>query len=240
MGDEPEVIMQNMEETRSALAEKIETLEQQVVSTVQDATVAVADTVDNVKAAFQETVDQVKDSVQETVSSVRESVTDTVDTVKQTFDLQIQIQQRPWVVFGVAVAVGFAGGKLFGPTERLAKRVWRSTRRPATNGSEYASGFAPMDETPVSETPAEEVASRMSEASEPVPEPAHTGPTMLNQLVEGFEPELNKLKGLAIGTLMGSIRQLVIPQIPDQVRPQVGDLIDSVTRKLGGEPIQTA
>jgi ElaB/YqjD/DUF883 family membrane-anchored ribosome-binding protein len=52
MDDSPEVIRQQMQETRASLAEKIETLEQQVVGTVQDARQSVTDTVQSVKDAF--------------------------------------------------------------------------------------------------------------------------------------------------------------------------------------------
>ena len=52
MDDSPEVIRQQMEETRASLSEKLETLEQQVVGTVQDARQAVAGTVQGVKDAF--------------------------------------------------------------------------------------------------------------------------------------------------------------------------------------------
>jgi hypothetical protein len=46
-----EVILQQMQDTRSSLADKLENLEQQVVDTVHTATNAVADTVSSVKDA---------------------------------------------------------------------------------------------------------------------------------------------------------------------------------------------
>ena len=52
MEDAPEVIRQQMEDTRASLSEKLESLEQQVVGTVHDARDAVADTVQSVKDAF--------------------------------------------------------------------------------------------------------------------------------------------------------------------------------------------
>lgn len=101
MADEPEVIRQQMEETRHNLAEKLEALESQVVGTVQDATSAVNETVETIKEAAQTTVGTVKDTVQETVA-----------TVKETFDLELQFQRHPWVMLGGSVAVGFAVGSL--------------------------------------------------------------------------------------------------------------------------------
>jgi ElaB/YqjD/DUF883 family membrane-anchored ribosome-binding protein len=100
--NEPEVIRQQMQETRTALTEKLEALEQQVTGTVQDAREAVTDTVETVRDAVTETVDVVKDSVRETV-----------DTVKETLDLSLQVERHPWAMVGGSVAVGFASGCLF-------------------------------------------------------------------------------------------------------------------------------
>src|SRR5262249_38838293 len=94
MDDSPEVIRQQMEETRAALSEKLETLEQQVVGTVKDARAAVTDTVETVKGA----------------------VHDTVETVKETFDVSRQVERHPWAMLGGSIALGFLGGRLY---ERL-------------------------------------------------------------------------------------------------------------------------
>src|SRR4051794_29513643 len=103
MDNEPEVIRQQMDETRTALTDKLELLEQQVVGTVQDATSAVAETVGTVKQA-----------VQDTVQSVKETVHETVESVKETFDLKNQVERRPWMMVAGATALGFLGGYLLG------------------------------------------------------------------------------------------------------------------------------
>ena len=51
MDDEPEVIRQQMEVTRSDLTQKLEALETKVVNTVENTTCAVTDTVTSVKEA---------------------------------------------------------------------------------------------------------------------------------------------------------------------------------------------
>src|SRR5262245_55877302 len=100
MADEqPKVIRHQMEETRASLTEKLETLEHQVVGTVQGATSAVTETVENVKEAVAETVETVKGTVRETV-----------ETVKETFDLSRQVDRHPWLMVGGSVALGFLCG----------------------------------------------------------------------------------------------------------------------------------
>src|SRR5262249_37924871 len=60
----------------------------------------------------------------------------------------------------------------------------------------------------------------------------------LGSLAETFQPEITKLKGLAVGTLLGALRDTVARAVPDQLSSQVTEVIDNVTRKLGGQPIR--
>jgi len=101
MENETELIRQQMLETRTALSEKLEALESQVLSTVEDTTRTVKDTVQTVQEA-----------VQDTVGTVSETVQDTVDSVKKTFDVNEQMQAHPWLMLGGAVALGYVGGRL--------------------------------------------------------------------------------------------------------------------------------
>jgi ElaB/YqjD/DUF883 family membrane-anchored ribosome-binding protein len=101
MENETDVIRQQMLETRTALSEKLEALQEQVLTTVEDTTKTVTDTVQTVQ-----------DAVTDTVSTVSETVQDTVDTVKETFDVTEQVQKHPWLMVGGAVALGYLGGRL--------------------------------------------------------------------------------------------------------------------------------
>jgi ElaB/YqjD/DUF883 family membrane-anchored ribosome-binding protein/molybdopterin converting factor small subunit len=86
--ERPEEIREQMAETRSALTDKIEALEEKVMGTVETA---------------QATVEQ-------TVETVKETVQDTVAAVKRTFDLKYQVDQRPWTMVGASVLAGYALG----------------------------------------------------------------------------------------------------------------------------------
>jgi ElaB/YqjD/DUF883 family membrane-anchored ribosome-binding protein len=92
MDQEPDVIRQQIDETRSSLTAKLETLEGQVRETVHDA-----------KATVEGTIQNVKDSVQ-----------NTVQTVKRTFDLRYQTEQHPWPMVSGSVVAGFLLGSLVG------------------------------------------------------------------------------------------------------------------------------
>src|ERR1700690_3562076 len=101
---EPEAIRQQMDETRTALNDKIATLEQQVVDTVQGAS-----------AGVMETVEVLKDAVQDTVQTVRDSVDDTVESVRDTFSIEKQMARRPWTVLAIEAGLGFAAGYIATP-----------------------------------------------------------------------------------------------------------------------------
>lgn len=104
MDNPPEVIRQQMEETRASLQDKLEVLEQQVINTVQDA----SQTVENVK----DTMEAVKDTVQGTAETVKETVQDTVQSVKDTLSIDRQVREHPWAMLAGAAVVGFLGGRL--------------------------------------------------------------------------------------------------------------------------------
>src|SRR5262249_33716854 len=119
----------------ASLAEKLETLEQQVVGTVQNATSAVSDSVECVKDAVQETVDRAKTSVY-----------DTVEAVKDTFDVTRQVREHPWLMMGGSVALGFASGYLLNRAGSTVNRTHPgrvpslSTLVPHTGGPERDGG----------------------------------------------------------------------------------------------------
>jgi ElaB/YqjD/DUF883 family membrane-anchored ribosome-binding protein len=204
--DDANAIREQMTETRSALTEKLETLENQVLGTVQEAKTAVTDTVDAVKDAVQETVGTFKDTVHETVHSVQ-----------QTFDVERQVRRHPWSMFGGAMALGFLGGRLLAPALRSPQPIvlqQRPTRLYEPRGAEPAD--YPRDLRAAAEPPQ---------------------PSMLEKLTEQFRPELDKVKGLAIGATLALVRDLVAPSLPPALNPQFNEIMDDFAAKLGGEPI---
>jgi len=219
--EDPEVIRQRMEQTRASLAEKIEVLEQKVTETVQEATQAVSETVQEAKEAVHETVETVKDSVTHTVESVKGTVEETVERVRHTLDLAAHVRERPWTMVGGSLAAGFLGGLLMGPSQR---RPYVAPYEPV--GAEFAPEFVAEPE------PAAPCG--LSAAAEPVREQ----PGWWQWLNSTFGPEIDKLKGMAIGTMAGVVRDLVGQAVPEHLKPMVTDMFNSVTTKLGGETIQ--
>ncbi len=220
---DPEVIRHQMEETRESLAEKLEVLEKKVTDTVQEATSAVSETVQEAKEAVSETVEVVKDTVESTVETVKETVSSTLDTIRDTLDLRGQVEQHPWPMVGGAMALGFVGGWLMGPARKAS---WQP--EPAWQPEE-AAAEAPASPNWGSNMRWEPASQRQPEARQP---------SWWDHLLSAFGSEIDKLKGLALGTLGGVVRDLVAEAVPENLKPTVVEIVNDLTTKLGGKPIE--
>lgn len=242
---EQEEIRQQIDESRTALVEKLELLEEKVAETVQNATSTVAEatatvlnTVNNATASMTDVVENVNTAVQGTVDTVRNTVTDTVESVKHTFDLSEQVERHPWTMLAGAVALGYMGGSYLG----------QGSSGPESH-SQSPSGWQPNP--PVEHSASSHVLSS-SPATAPTtqtwanqPEQAPVSSHSVTQAVDSpnslqrlFGNELSKLKGLAIGVSLGLVRDMISESVPPSFRPQIAEVIDGFTEKLGGEHIR--
>jgi len=180
-----ELIRENMERTRESLTAKLETLENKVVGSVQQATFAVTDT----------------------VSSVKETMHEGVEHVKDAFDVTAHVDRHPWLMFGGAVLAGMAVSNVLLP--------------PPSRGVEYR---------PDPRGSPEPFRSVNAEAAQRPAENQHSW-------LGGLEPEFDKLKGLALGVTMGLVRDALKEAVPPPIAGYVSDIIDDVTKKVGGRPV---
>jgi ElaB/YqjD/DUF883 family membrane-anchored ribosome-binding protein len=216
MGEEPEVIKHEIDQTASSLKEKVEQLEEQVLGTVKGTTEAVTGTVETVK-----------ETVAETIETVKETVQDTVQSVKRTFDLKYQTRQHPWLMVGGSMMAGFTAGKLIGPRG--------GPYAGSTNGHYGTASFS----APVSGAyPDSQVADAAYAPGRP-PEPAPEGypPGLLSRLLERFEPEITKVKQTAIGMVFRWLSDMAKQALPDPLAAKTDEIFNSITTKLGGEPM---
>ena len=168
--------------TRSAMAAKLEALENKVIGTVQ--------------------------SAQETVEVSIQSAKDTVASVKRTFDIKHQVEQHPWTMVGGCLLAGLALGALI-PARRHPS--FRNQYGPAANGY-----FAPAATMP----------------------PMQAGPNQPS-ILDPFQQEIDKVKGMAIGFVMGLVRDSIKESVP-QMAAQIDDLMNGITTKIGGEPTRSS
>jgi len=225
MEDQQANTVKDMEETRSALTEKLEMLETKVADkaapvaqAVERATQATADIVADVKDTIHEVAERVKDVTEtvqrvtekmtEKVQDVTESVQETVRSVSSSFNFKAQVERHPWMVVGVAATAGCLVGNLLGRTSTPSSSTPLPAATPSPSHAKHrreGNGWA-----------------RRQESSRP----------------EGlFTEELRKVKGLAIGAVLGMLRDLARSGIPGTLGAKIAEEIDSLTTRLGAEPM---
>jgi hypothetical protein len=174
----------------------------------------VTDTVQSASTAVSDTVEAVK----ETVENVTGAVQGTVHSVSEAFNVQHQTDRHPWIVFGGAVALGCLAARLYwGPGQKSEEQPRRTKPRlpqpspRSSNGNGHQAVESP--------------------SGEPAKAPASAaGPGW-------FVEQLGRLKGLAIGSLLGVVSDLAARSLPGEVGQRVAEEVDSFTRHLGGDPV---
>jgi ElaB/YqjD/DUF883 family membrane-anchored ribosome-binding protein len=120
---------QGIEDTRSAMTEKLEILE----------------------ARVRETVEGAQSSVEDIVETVKGTVGDTVETVKRTFDLQYQVDQHPWLMVGGATLAGYLLGNWGGGSTSPAFSSNDSASSAAGTTADMSASHAKHDYLPPSD-----------------------------------------------------------------------------------------
>jgi len=175
----------------------------------------VVGTVEEATTAVSETVDVIKDSVQGTVTAVNETVRESVETVKDWFDVSAHVQEHPWLMVGGSVAVGYCMGTILSKAPQ--GQVQSASPSYPVGMQNYSNGGA-REERP------------------------STGGTQtpIKSALSSWAPEIDKLKSLALGVLFGTARELITSSVPEHVGEHLKEIFDSVTKKVGGEPISSS
>jgi len=211
-----DVIRLQMEDTRTALTEKLETLEDKLMNTVQETKAAVDETVASVKETVVGTVQETRSAVKETVASVKDTMHESVEGVKEMMDVSAHVERHPWLSVGGAVLCGYLLGSLLpGGQEPRRERRLASPDVPRT---QYGNGDA------------RHTYQKLQPSAE----------TSTPSWLSSFDPELQKLKGMAVGAALGMVRDMITEAVPPQMADQVRNLVDDVTRKVGGEPVASS
>jgi ElaB/YqjD/DUF883 family membrane-anchored ribosome-binding protein len=235
----------------SSTTEKLEALEGQVRETLQETRSSVEEIVTNVKETVQETVGTVKETVEQaksTVDTLVENVSETIDStttaVRQSFDLQYQVNHRPWLMFGGAVLTGYLVGgwtQSDMPHRRYYRNLGTSYNEDDNLYAAAMSGGATLEDL---EGQSEETkkgyaypshqpqAARGQSQSAAFYEqslPVHQG------LREQFQDEWNIVKGVALDVIMGTLRTMVRQQMPS-LSPHIDNVFDRISVKLASEP----
>jgi len=203
-----------MAQTRSSLANKIETLENKVVHGVENAGAAVEKTVDKVldtvehaTANVGETITKVTstvggavESVKSTVNTAQESVKSSLHTVRERISIACQVRHHPWLMMGGAVAVGYMLDHLLEPSRycnghaslRHISPRRLSSESTAATGEDVSHGQS---------------TSYRTDYSQQAPSHGESKSSSIGSFVSHLlAPHAKELRGLAIGSLMSMFR----------------------------------
>jgi len=220
------VIRDQMEETRSSLADKLEALESKVTETVQ----AASDTVSSAVEGAKEVTEKVTETVSGTVETVKEAVSGTVESVKNALNFGGIVEAHPWASFGAAVAAGFCAAQLLGSSSSSSAQA--SNAVPTSNYNPPPPQPAPSyTPPPASATPASHQGQHKEEGW------LETGEKWLEQLGmdQAWKTAGTTLRGLAIGTMMSLVRDLVSDTVPKDWQGELTKMVDDITTQLGGK-----
>jgi ElaB/YqjD/DUF883 family membrane-anchored ribosome-binding protein len=203
---------QEIDCTRSAMADKLEALENRVMGTVQNA--------------------------QETVEDSIQMARDTVATVKRNFDIKYQVERHPWAMVGGCFLAGLALGGLFlrgrrssrqAPNRRAGDETPLTLPSPLRGEGRVRGAGSPRFF-------AEQRSNDSVDTAAPPPR-LHSMAANRPGFFGRFQEEIDKVKGMAIGYVMGLARDSIKDAVP-QLASQIDDVMNSVTTKLGSKPVQ--
>jgi ElaB/YqjD/DUF883 family membrane-anchored ribosome-binding protein len=169
------------------------------------------------------TVQSATEVVSETVQSAKEAVSDTVETVKET-------------VSHVTEAVGETVhnvGELFDLRVQADRHPWMVV------GGAVALGFTVAQVLPSARSEGEAsyaswnenaASGRQSAMSMAAERPAG------EQRTGWLWDEFGKLKGLALGAVLGVVRDLVKRNVPGEIGERIAEEVDNFTTKMGAQP----
>jgi len=233
-----------MEETRSALADKLGALTEKISGTVETVQETVENAVSNVGQTVEtveHAVEAVASTVENTVETVGETAQAAVENVKETFNIPKQFEQHPWLFFGGSVLLGFVGGKIVlnmmpdedhdhGSSSYAANHMasyMKQAAEPASQPVDYSAQTSRGWDSSISSNGREATTTQNQE-----------GNSWFGGLVQKFLPDLNKVKELALGTFFATARDLVAQNLPQSLKSDVQNLFNDIAEHAGGKPIQ--
>jgi len=161
-----------------------------------------------------ETVHEATSAVHETVESVKEAVQETVETVKGSVEGTVETVKE---TFDLRRQVDRHPWAMLGGSVAVGFVAGSLFPEASSAGSRQIASLGPSDGAP-------------SFAPREPPKPG-----LFDQLTNALGAEMGKMKGLAVGALMALARDMVVDAVPPQMAPQVKDLMNDLTTRLGGE-----
>jgi len=180
---------------------------------------SLAEKLDALEHTLEAKVTGAKEAVEHTVEAVEHTVETVKETVSNALDFRGHVRRRPWLMVGGAFSLGCLGGYLLGGGRRQAD----VTAADMTSRMESPTG------APALASPGAHTGNGHTEA------PSRREEEESSPLAEG----LKTLKGVAVGALMGLLREAITRALPPEWVPDVKGVVDDWTTRLGGKPLRS-
>ncbi len=240
-----ETLKSQMAQTRSCLAEKLETLEHIVVRSVGHAGAAVEATiykvlgmVDHCTTNVGDTIAKATTTVGGAIDSLKSHVESTEDTLKSSIqavrehvNLTHMVGQHPWGMMGGAVAVGYWLGHVLdssSSTHEHHESLFETRIDALPSRTDFSSQNA---ESQGDASPASPGSSSPASDSQP---------STKARLSRVLAPHVTQLQGIAVGSIMSLVRDVLTKSLSPAWSGPVANAIDDLTRELGGKPVERA
>jgi ElaB/YqjD/DUF883 family membrane-anchored ribosome-binding protein len=194
---------------------------------MEETRASLANKLEALETQVRETVSGASEAVTSTVEGVKgvvDTVSDTVETVTETLNIPKQVEQHPWAAVGIALGAGFVAAQLLGGWSSEPSRPARQEPTP----------------TPAPTPPA------MPDLQMQSPPQQEQAPSGVLPMLESMLPDMNgllstaatSLGGLAVGTLMGVVREVAVNGLPPEWKGELTRMVDQITTQLGGKVLQ--
>jgi len=157
-------------------------------------------------------------AVKETMSSVKETMHEGVESAKAAVDIPAHVEKQPWLMLGGSVLAGYILGTLL-ENRKQPDALPPPQPQPFKSSQQHGPGNGH---------------SKREKRETPAPQPKRESWFAM------LEPEVNHIKGLALGVALGTVREMLTEQVPPHLADELRGVIDAVTKKVGGEPLPAA
>ena len=167
-------------------------------------------------------IDSIRDSMTDKMDQIESKIKGTVEDTRRMVDVKYQVSQRPWAALGASMLVGYALGSLGGGDDTPAQPQRGEAYRYYGEPSDDRARAMRERDTNFRETSTAQHQDARHESK----------PGFLDQIMDQFGDEIELLKGAALMSVTGLIRDTVrrnLPALQNEVERMRGDHDRSAT-----------
>jgi ElaB/YqjD/DUF883 family membrane-anchored ribosome-binding protein len=190
---------------------------------MEETRASLADKLEALESQVRGTVQNVSEAISSTVGGVKEAVQSVTDTVGTVTD---RVSETAGEVKEKVAETVQAVAETFDITRYVEQSPWTAV------GVSVAVGFCAAKLLPSTDRLAQ-MATRPSEGPREM-----FGPEVTSHLKQIWDDTRNTVQSLAVGTLMGAVREWLTKSVPGEWQGELTRMVDNITNELGGKPVE--